>query len=45
MGTVAGLCGFDAMMDGLEPWIELRGLELSAPRARRCGCASMEAVG
>ena len=37
--------GFDAMMDGLEPWIELRGLELSAPARGDAAMRSMEAVG
>ena len=37
--------GFDAMMDGLEPWIELRGLELSAPARGDAAVRSMEAVG
>jgi 3-deoxy-7-phosphoheptulonate synthase len=37
--------GFDAMMDGLEPWIELRGLELSAPARGNVTVRSMEAVG
>jgi 3-deoxy-7-phosphoheptulonate synthase len=35
--------GFDAMMDGLEPWLELRGLELERREAR--GAEPMEAVG
>jgi len=37
--------GFDAMMDGLEPWIELRGLELSAPERGNAAIRPMEAVG
>ncbi len=37
--------GFDAMMDGLEPWIELRGLELSAPARGDAAVRTMEAVG
>jgi 3-deoxy-7-phosphoheptulonate synthase len=35
--------GFDAMMDGLEPWLEVRGLELE--RREECGGARVEAVG
>jgi 3-deoxy-7-phosphoheptulonate synthase len=35
--------GFDAMMQGLEPWLELRGLELERREAN--GTEAMEAVG
>jgi 3-deoxy-7-phosphoheptulonate synthase len=35
--------GFDAMMDGLEPWLDVRGLELE--RREVCGLQRMEAVG
>jgi 3-deoxy-7-phosphoheptulonate synthase len=37
--------GFDAMMDGLEPWIELRGLELRPDAHGDAAVRSMEAVG
>jgi 3-deoxy-7-phosphoheptulonate synthase len=35
--------GFDAMMDGLEPWLEVRVRELE--RRESCGAQPMEAVG
>jgi len=35
--------GFDAMMRGLEPWLELRGFELA--RQHESGSEAMEAVG
>jgi 3-deoxy-7-phosphoheptulonate synthase len=37
--------GFDAMMDGLEPWIELRSLELRPIARGDAAVRSMEAVG
>jgi 3-deoxy-7-phosphoheptulonate synthase len=35
--------GFDAMMDGLKPWLELRGLVLE--RREESGAEPVEAVG
>jgi 3-deoxy-D-manno-octulosonic acid (KDO) 8-phosphate synthase len=42
--------GFDEMMDALDPWIALRGLELErrrrgVPRRETAGVRPMEAVG